>query len=215
MKGILGKKVGMTQVFDAAGNVIPVTVIEAGPCVVVARRTPDKNGYNALQLGFVPVAEHRLNKPEAGQFKKAGVKPSKVVREVRVDDASQYEVGQELHADVFVEGERVDVIGTSKGKGFAGTMKRHNFGGGPRSHGSMTHRQPASGGATDAARTIKGTRKPGHLGHNTRTIQHLAVVRVDKERNLLLIKGAVPGPNNSFVMVRSSVKAKAPKAKKA
>ena len=135
------------------------------------------------------------------------MKTTKVVREIRVDDATQYAVGSELTCDVFAEGERVDVIGTSKGKGFQGTMKRHNFSGGPRSHGSMTHRQPASSGSTDAARTLKGTRKPGQMGHNNRTIQHLAVVRVDKDKNLLLIKGAVPGPNQGLVVVRSSVKA--------
>ncbi|HEY3998055.1 MAG TPA: 50S ribosomal protein L3 [Candidatus Xenobia bacterium] len=207
MKGILGKKLGMTQVFDAAGRSIPVTVIEAGPCVVVSHRTPEKHGYNALQLGLVAVDEKKLNKPEAGVFKKAGVKAAKIVREVRVDDVGSYQVGSEVKCDLFAVGEHVDVIATSKGKGFAGAMKRHHFGGGPRSHGSMTHRQPASSGSTDGARTFKGTRKPGHLGFNQRTIQNLTVIRVDLDKNLLLVQGSVPGPNHGLVLVRNSVKA--------
>ncbi|MHB2018102.1 MAG: 50S ribosomal protein L3 [Candidatus Xenobia bacterium] len=206
MKGILGKKLGMTQVFDANGNAVPVTVVEAGPCVVVSRRTQDKDGYTALQLGFGEIAEKKLTKPAAGVYKKAGVRTARVLGEVRVDNPETYNVGQEVTCDVFAEGDKVDVVGTSKGKGFQGAMKRHNFGGGARSHGSMTHRQPCTGGSTDAARTFKGTRKPGHMGNARTTTQGLSIVRVDKARNLLLIKGAVPGANNGLVVIKSSSK---------
>lgn len=216
-KGILGKKLGMTQVIVEDGSAIPVTVIEAGPCFVTARRTVEKDGYTALQLGMGDIKERavkgkkgrargKLTRPLAGYFKKQAVRPLRTLREIRFDNAESYGPGHEIKADIFAAGEKVDVIGTSKGKGFQGGIKRHRFGGGPRSHGSMTHRQPASSGSTDAARTFKGTRKPGHLGHVRVTAQGLTVVRVDVPRNLILVRGAVPGPINGLVIVRNSVK---------
>jgi large subunit ribosomal protein L3 len=208
MKAILGKKIGMTQVFDDQGRVIPVTVIEAGPCTVVRKRTSEKDGYQALQLGFGAVREKLLTRPVKGHFKRQGVRFLRWLREVKMDNSDSYEVGQEIRADIFSAGEAVDVIGVSKGKGFQGGIKRHRFGGGPASHGSMTHRQPASSGSTDAARTLKGTRKPGHLGATRVTALNLKVVRVDAERNLILVRGAVPGPNQGLVTVRASVKAR-------
>jgi large subunit ribosomal protein L3 len=206
-KGILGKKLGMTQIIVEDGSAVPVTVIEAGPCVVAGKRTRDKDGYESLQLGLGAVKERRVTKPQAGWFKKQGVKAARFVREVKFDDYDSYTVGQEIKADLFKEGELVDVTGTSKGKGFQGGIKRHRFHGGPRSHGSMTHRQPASSGSTDAARTLKGTRKPGHMGDVRVTAQGLTVVRVDLPRNLILVRGSVPGAINSLVMIKNSVKA--------
>lgn len=206
-KGILGKKLGMTQIIGNDGSAIPVTVIEAGPCVVAGKRTQEKDGYTSLQLGLGAVKERRVTRPQAGWFKKQGVKATRYVREVKFDDYDAYQVGQEIKADLFQEGELVDVIGTSKGKGFQGGIKRHRFSGGPRSHGSMTHRQPASSGSTDAARTLKGTRKPGHMGAVRVTAQGLTVVRVDLPRNLILVKGSVPGAINSLVVLKNSTKA--------
>lgn len=206
-KGILGKKLGMMQLIVEDGRAIPVTVIEAGPCVVAGKRTQEKDGYQSLQLGLGNVKERRVTRPLAGFFKKQGVKASRYLREVKFDDIDAYAVGQEITADLFAEGEVVDVVGTSKGKGFQGTMKRHRFSGGPRSHGSMTHRQPASSGSTDAARTLKGTKKPGHMGDARVTAQGLTVVKVDLPRNLILVKGSVPGAANSLVILKNSVKA--------
>lgn len=206
-KGILGKKLGMTQVIAQDGSAVPVTVIQAGPCVVAGKRTQERDGYSTIQLGLGAVKDRRVTKPVAGWYKKQGVKPCRILREVAFDDAESFNIGQEIKVDIFQEGEKVDVVGTSKGKGFQGTMKRHNFGGGPRSHGSMTHRQPASSGSTDAARTIKGTRKPGHMGDVRVTTQGLVVVRVDVPRNLILVRGSVPGANNSLVLLKNSVKA--------
>lgn len=216
-KGILGKKLGMTQVLTAEGNAVPVTVIEAGPCVVTGKRTIERDGYESLQIGMGEIKERdpkksgrargKMGKPLAGYFKKQGVTPARHLREVKFDDATEYALGAEITADIFTEGEIVDIVGTSKGKGFQGGIKRHRFGGGPRSHGSMTHRQPASSGSTDAARTLKGTRKPGHMGHARVTAQGLTVVRVDLPRNLILVKGSVPGPINGLVIVKNSVKA--------
>ena len=163
-KGILGKKLGMTQVIAQDGSAVPVTVIQAGPCVVAGKRTQERDGYSSIQLGLGAVKERRVTKPVGGWYKKQGVKPTRVLREVAFDDAESLNIGQEIKVDIFQEGELVDVVGTSKGKGFQGGMKRHRFSGGPRSHGSMTHRQPASSGSTDAARTYKGTKKPGHMG---------------------------------------------------
>lgn len=215
-KGILGKKLGMTQVVVEDGSAVPVTVIEAGPCLVTAKRTQEKDGYTSLQIGFGDIkdrsakgkgrARAKLTRPMSGIFKKQGVKPARHLREVRFEGADGYALGQEIKADIFAAGEKVDVVGTSKGKGFQGGIKRHRFGGGPRSHGSMTHRQPASSGSTDAARTIKGTRKPGHMGHARVTAQGLTVVRVDVPRNLILVKGSVPGPINGLVIIKNSVK---------
>lgn len=206
-KGILGKKLGMTQLIVEDGTAIPVTVIEAGPCVVTGKRTQEKDGYQSLQLGLGAVKERRVTRPQAGYFKKQGVKASKYLREVKFDDIEAYALGQEIKADIFAEGEKVDVVGTSKGKGFQGGIKRHRFSGGPRSHGSMTHRQPASSGSTDAARTLKGTRKPGHMGAARVTAQGLTVVKVDVPRNLILVRGSVPGAVNSLVILKNSVKA--------
>ncbi len=206
MKAILGKKIGMTQIYDEQGRIVPVTVIEAGPCVVVQKRTRATDGYEAIQVGYGNVRPKLVNKPRAGHFKKFGVPNRRHLREFRLQDASQYEVGHEIKVDIFEAGQKVDIVGTSKGKGFQGGMKRHNFGGGPSSHGSMSHRVPASSGSTDAARVFPGTLKPGHMGHARVTTQGLTVVRIDAERNLILVKGSVPGPNQGLVTVRTSVK---------
>ena len=204
-KGILGKKIGMTQIF-CQGLAIPVTVVEAGPCVVVQKKVTSTDGYNAIQLGFGANKERLVNKPMQGHFTKAGVKPFRILREIRLDDSENYDLGQEVKADIFNEGEYVDVTGTSKGKGFAGVIKRWNFSRGPMSHGSMYHRRPGSLGATDPARVFKGRKNPGRLGGDRTTTQGLQVAKIDLERNLLMIKGAVPGANGSFVLVRKTVK---------
>ncbi|HBE78284.1 MAG TPA: 50S ribosomal protein L3 [Firmicutes bacterium] len=205
-KGILGKKVGMTQVFVADGKAVPVTVLEAGPCVVIQKKTVATDGYDAIQLGFGEQKERLSNKPMKGHFSKAGVKPFKFLKELKMDSGENFELGQVLKADVFSEGEFVDVTGTSKGKGFAGVIKRWNFNRASMTHGSMYHRRTGSLGATDAARVFKGRKLPGRLGGVQNTTQGLKVVRVDSERNLLLIKGAIPGPNGSFVVVKKTVK---------
>ncbi|MDP4095951.1 50S ribosomal protein L3 [Paenibacillus sp. P96] len=206
MKGILGKKLGMTQVFTAEGNVVAVTVIEAGPNVVLQKKDLENDGYEAVQLGFSDKKEKRANKPEAGHAKKANTAPKRYVREFRGVDLAGYEIGQELKADIFAEGEFVDVTGTSKGKGFAGVIKRWGQSTGPMSHGSRYHRGPGSMGSIQANRVPKGKRLPGHMGHDTVTIQHLEVVKVDTERNVLLVKGSIPGPKNSFVKIQATVK---------
>lgn len=206
MKGILGKKVGMTQVFTPEGVVVPVTVIEAGPCVILQKKDLENDGYEAIQLGFQDKKEKKAIKPELGHAKKAGATPKRYVREIRGVIMGDYEVGQELKADLFAEGEYVDVTGTSKGKGFQGVIKRHNQSTGPMAHGSRYHRGPGSMGSIQANRVPKGKNLPGHMGHETVTLQNLQVVRVDTERNVLLIKGSIPGPKNSFVNIRSAVK---------
>ena len=205
-KAILGKKVGMTQVFGDKGEVYPVTVIEAGPCVVVQKKTMEHDGYAAVQVGFGAVKETKVNKPEAGHFKKAGVGPFKYVREMRLEDADGYQLGQEIKADIFASGEKVDVIGTSRGKGFAGGIKRHNFKRGPMGHGSKYHRRVGSLQSRDASRVFKGRKMPGRLGGDRVTVLNVSVVRVDPEKNLLLIKGAVPGATGSLVSVRNATK---------
>lgn len=203
MAALLGKKLGMTQVFDDAGNVVPVTVVAAGPCVVVGVRTPAKEGYAAAQLGFEEIAEAKLTKPLRGMFTGRGVKPFRVLREVRLGREEQVEVGQSITAEVFAKGDRVDVVGVSKGKGFAGTMKRHNFGGQRDSHGvSLMHRAVGSIGSSNIARVMRGKRMPGRLGGARATVRGLRIVSVDRERNLLLIRGALPGPRGSLVVVR-------------
>lgn len=208
-KGILGKKHGMTQIFDEKGEVIPVTVIEAGPCVVVQKKTVEKDGYNAIQVGFGDVSEKKLNKPLLGHFKKAGVSPKRYLREFRLDDISGYEVGAEIKVDIFKPGDRVDVTGISKGKGFAGVIKRYGARRGPMSHGSKYHRRVGSMGATtDPGRTFKGKKMPGRMGSDRVTIQNLEVVKVDPELNLLVVKGSVPGPKGSLLIIRDSVKSK-------
>ena len=205
MKGIIGRKVGMMQLFDETGKAIPVTVISAGPCKVTEIRTQEKDGYTAVQMGFGEVKENKVNKPVAGFYKKINVSPMRVLREFRANDTKGFEVGQEIKASIFEAGQYVDVVGTSIGKGFAGGIKRHHFNGGPKTHGSMSHRKPCSGGATDAARTIKGTRKPGHMGNERVTAQGLKVVRVDGDKNLIIVKGAVPGAKKGLLMIKESV----------
>ncbi|EHB54216.1 MULTISPECIES: 50S ribosomal protein L3 [Paenibacillus] len=206
MKGILGRKLGMTQVFTAEGNVIPVTVIEAGPCVVLQKKDLENDGYEAIQIGFSDKKENNANKPEAGHAKKANTAPKRYVREIRGVDLASVEVGQELKADVFAEGEFVDVTGISKGKGFQGVIKRWGQSRGPMSHGSRYHRGPGSMGSIQANRVPKGKRLPGHMGHDTVTIQKLEVIKVDAERNVILVKGSVPGPKKGFVQIKQTVK---------
>ena len=205
MKGIIGRKVGMMQLFDETGKAIPVTVISAGPCKVTEIRTQEKDGYTAVQMGFGEIKENKVKKPVAGFYKKINVSPMRVLREFRANDTKGFEIGQEIKASIFEAGQYVDVVGTSIGKGFAGGIKRHHFNGGPKTHGSMSHRKPCSGGATDAARTIKGTRKPGHMGNERVTAQGLKVVRVDGEKNLIIVKGAVPGAKKGLLMIKESV----------
>jgi large subunit ribosomal protein L3 len=205
-KGILGRKIGMTQIFTDKGLAIPVTVIEAGPCVVVQKRTPEKDGYRAIQIGFGEKRERLFTKPLKGHFDKSGVRPLRYLRELRVDDPGAYEVGQEIKADIFALGEKVDVVGTSKGKGFAGGIKRHGFHRGPMAHGSKYHRRPGSLGAKGPARVYKGRKLPGHMGAERVTVANLEVIRVDGDRNLLAIKGAIPGPKGGLVLVKPSTK---------
>jgi large subunit ribosomal protein L3 len=206
-KAILAKKLGMTQIFDKEGRAIPVTVLEAGPCTVIAKRTPDRDGYTAIQIGFKAVKENRLNKPQLGHFAKAGVAPLKFVREMRLVNTDGYEVGQEITADIFEPGDYVDVTGISKGKGFAGSIKRHGHSRGPMTHGSRYQRGPGSLGSVDAARVFKGHKLPGRMGGDKVTSQKLKVVKVDAGKNLLLVKGAVPGPRNGLLVIKNSVKA--------
>ena len=207
-KAILGRKLGMTQIFDENGKVVPVTVIEAGPCVVTQIKTEEKDGYDAIQVGFDDIREKLVNKPKQGQFKKAGVSLKRILREFRLEDVSAYEVGQEILADVFDAGERVDVSGVSKGKGFQGVIKRWNASRGPMSHGSKFHRAPGSMGASsDPSRTFKNKHMPGHMGNVNTTVLNLKVAKVMPEKNLILIKGGVPGPNRGYVVIKSAVKA--------
>jgi large subunit ribosomal protein L3 len=196
----------MTQIFTGTGLAIPVTVIEAGPCFVVQKKTPEKDGYTAIQIGFGEKRENLFNKPLKGHFNKSGVRPLRYLRELRVEDPEAYQVGQEIKAGIFAEGERVDVVGTTKGKGFAGGIKRHGFHRGPMAHGSKYHRRPGSLGAKGPARVYKGRKLPGHLGAERITVQNLEVIRVDGDRNLLALKGAVPGPKGGLVLVKPSTK---------
>lgn len=204
MKGILGRKLGMTQVFTEDGNVVPVTVIEAGPNVVLQKKDLANDGYEAIQLGFAD--KKNVNKPAQGHAAKANTTPKRYVREMRGIDLAAYEVGQVLNADVFAAGEVVDVVGISKGKGFAGAIKRHNQSRGPMAHGSRYHRRPGSLGSINPGRVFKGQTLPGRMGGERTTVQNLEVVKVDTERNLLLVKGSIPGPKNSFVTVKTAVK---------
>jgi large subunit ribosomal protein L3 len=206
-KGLIGKKIGMTQLFARDGKMIPVTVIQASPCTVVQKKTTERDGYSALQLGFEEVDIKRANSPLAGHFKKAGVGSFRHLREFRLESAEGIEVGQGIGVDIFKPGERVDVIGVSKGKGFAGGVKRHHYKGGKATHGSMHHRAPGSIGASSfPSRVFKGQRLPGHMGQDRVTIQGLEVIDVKREQNLLLVKGAVPGGKNSLLLIRDSVK---------
>jgi len=197
----------MTQVFDESGRLVPVTVIEAGPVTVTQKKTAETDGYEAVQVGFGPAKERRLTKPVLGHLKKAGAKPLRYLRELPAAGMDDLEVGREVKADdVFAAGDTVAVTGTSKGKGFAGVVKRWHFHGGDMTHGSMIHRKPQSGGATDAARTFKGVKRPGRMGGDTVTVRRLKVVRVDTERNLLLVRGAVPGANGGLLTIRKMEK---------
>ncbi|MCI8632539.1 MAG: 50S ribosomal protein L3 [Lachnospiraceae bacterium] len=208
-KAIMAKKIGMTQIFDQeTGEMIPVTVLEAGPCVVTQVKTAEHDGYCAIQVGFGEIREKLVNKPLKGHFAKAGVSVKRDIQEFRIEGAEGYELGAEIKADVFEVGDKVDVSGVSKGKGYQGAIHRHGFGRGPMEHGSKYHRHAGSMGASsDPARVFKGKKLPGHMGHVQTTVQNLEVVRVDAERNLLLIKGSVPGPKKSVVTVIDSVKA--------
>ena len=206
-KGIIGRKVGMTQIFDEKGNVVPVTVIEAGPCSVVQVKTVETDGYDAVQLGFGEVKESKLNKPEKGHFTKVSVKPAKYLREFRMEDVSTIKVGDEFKADVFAQGDAVDIQGITKGKGFQGVIKRHGQSRGPMGHGSMYHRRPGSMGPTSTpGRVFKGKKLPGHMGMQTVTIQNLEVVKIDLDKNVILVKGSVPGVKGAVLKIRKSVK---------
>lgn len=214
MKAIVGKKLGMTQIFSEDGKAIPVTAIEAGPCLVVQVRTKERDGYTAIQLGFGEIKEKQLTLPKKGHFGKNKVSYKKFLTEFRIPAGETYEVGQEIKADVFSSGDRVDVSGMSIGKGFAGVMKRWGFSGGPGSHGSHSHRIPGSVGASATpSRVFKGKQLPGHMGDQKTTVQNLEVIKVDVEQNLLLVKGSVPGAEGSLVRIQESIKAKSPKKK--
>ena len=207
-KGLIGKKIGMTQLFDENGKVIPVTVVEAGPCTVVQKKTIENDGYEAIQVGFGDVKVQRVNKPMAGHFKKADVAPKKVLKEFRLENIADVNVGDVLKADIFAVGDRVDVVGTSKGKGTAGVIKRWNFSRLKETHGTgPVHRHGGSLGVIDPARIFKGKKMAGHLGAERVTVQNLEVVKVDAENNIIAVKGAVPGPKGSIVVVFNSVKA--------
>lgn len=208
--GLIGKKVGMTQLFAADGTVSPATVLQAGPCVVAQVKTADRDGYAAVQLGLVEAKAAKANKPTAGHFKKAGVPPARVRREVTVQAGAEApKAGDQVNVSIFADGERVDVIGTSRGKGFQGVVKRHHFAGGRASHGSMFHRAPGSIGASSfPSRVVKGMRMGGHMGHDRVTVRNLKVLKVDADNNLLLVEGAVPGGPNSVVVIRKAVAAK-------
>lgn len=202
-KTILGRKLGMTQLWSADDKLIPCTVIEAGPCVVALVRTLKRDGYRAIQLGYGDIKESKVNKPQAGHFKKAGVAPKRYLAEVRLDEGEEYKLGDTVTVDEFEPGMHVHVTGTSKGKGFAGVMKRHNFKGGPGGHGSHFHRAPGSiGMCASPSRVLKGVSMPGHMGSETVTVRNLQVMRTDGEQNLLIVKGAVPGGKNGFLTIR-------------
>jgi large subunit ribosomal protein L3 len=205
MKNIIGRKVGMTSVFTADGRYVPVTVIEAGPCIVLQRKTADSDGYDAVALAFGDIKKSRVTKAMAGRFKSAGLEAKKVIREFR-DDIDGVEVGQAVTVESFQAGDHVDVVGISKGHGFAGGIKRHNFVGGSRTHGQMIHRQPGSNGDTNAGHTSRGSRRPGHYGVDRITHQNLEVVVADVERNVLLVRGPVPGAKNGLVIVTAAVR---------
>jgi large subunit ribosomal protein L3 len=205
VNGIIGKKLGMTQVFSDDGSVTPVTVIKAGPCVVVQKKTVNTDGYDAVQLGLVEDRPpRRVNKPTEGHFKRAGVPPTRVLREVRLGESDEVtNVGDKVLVDQFNQDDLVDIVGTSKGRGFAGFVKRHKFGGGRATHGSMFHRAPGSIGASAfPSRVIKGTRMAGHMGHERKTVKNVRVVAVDIENNLMMLRGAVPGPNGAYVLIK-------------
>ena len=206
MKGILGKKIGMTQVFANDGKLIPVTVVSVEPNVVMQIKTKETDGYEAIQLGFTSKKEKHSTKPEMGHAKKANTAPKRFLKEIKGVEVSNYELGQEIKCDIFEAGEVVDVTGTSKGKGFQGVIKRHNQSRGPMGHGSQYHRGVGSMGTLRPMRVFKGKKLPGHMGHETVTIQNLEIVAVDAVENVILVKGNIPGPKNSFVIIKTSVK---------
>jgi len=205
-KGILGRKVGMTQIFDENGRLVPVTVIEVTPNVVLQKKNVASDGYEAVQLGFMDKKANLVNKPQTGHFAKAGVTPKRYVKELRLSGMMEYEVGQEVKCDIFDAGDYVDITGTSKGKGYQGVIKRHNFGTGPMAHGSKYHRGIGSMGSIAPNRIRKGKKMPGRMGHETVTIQNLVIVRADADNNVLLVKGNVPGANKSLVVVKNAIK---------
>ena len=208
-KAILGRKLGMTQIFTEEGRVVPVTVVESGNNFVLQNKTDETDGYNAVQIGFGDIKEKNVNKPLKGHFEKEGVRAVRFIREMRLAAPSEYNVGDTIGVDIFAAGDLVDVVGTSKGKGFAGGIKRHNFARGPMGHGSKSHREPGSTGAMisgPGGRVLKGRKLPGRMGGERVTVQRLTIVRVDSDRNLILIKGAIPGPKKGFVVIKDTVK---------
>lgn len=207
-KGIIAKKIGMTQIFSETGILIPVTVLEAGPCVVTQIKTIENDGYEAIQVGFGDIKERKVNAPMKGHFAKANVTPTKLLKEFKFENSSEYSIGSEIKADIFQAGDKIDVSGVSKGKGFQGAIKRHNQHRGPMAHGSKYHRGVGSlSSATTPGKVKKGKKMPGHMGAENVTIQNLEVVRIDTEKNLLLVKGAVPGNKGSILVIKESVKA--------
>jgi large subunit ribosomal protein L3 len=204
VKSILGKKVGMTQIFDERGRAVPVTVIEAGPLVVTQKKTVERDGYEAVQVGYGDIKQQRLNKPEQGHLAKHSLPPKRTLREIRMEGTGDLEVGAAITVEAFNPGDLVDVIGTSKGKGFAGVVKRYHWHGADMTHGSMIHRKPQSAGATDAARIFKNTGRPGRMGNERVTVKRLRIVRTYPERNVILIRGAVPGPNGGLLTIREA-----------
>ncbi len=207
-KAIIGRKLGMTQIFTEEGKVVPVTVVSAGPCAIIQKKSVDNDGYSSVKVGYEDIREKLVTKPVKGQFDKAGVSPKRIIKEFKLDDVDSYEIGSEIKADVFVAGDKIDVSGVSKGKGFQGTIKRWNMHRGPMSHGSKSHRVVGSmGAASDPSRTFKNKRMPGHMGARNTTVLNLEVVKVMPEKNLILIKGGIPGPKRGYVVIRDSVKA--------
>ena len=205
--GILGRKIGMTETFEKDGKLIPVTIIKAGPCLILQLKVPDLDGYRAVQLGFADKRENRTKRPLLGHFRKAGVKPKRFIKEIRISDKDNYKIGREIKVDIFKEGDFVDVSATTIGKGFQGGIKRWGWSGGATSHGSMTHRRPGSIGASAfPSRVFKGHHLPGRMGGNRRTVQNLKVIKVDPENNMLMVKGAVPGHKNSYLVIRNASK---------
>lgn len=215
IEGLIGKKIGMTQTFDEEGNVIPVTVIEAGPCTVIQRKTVEKDGYSSIQMGIVEEKDKRTNKPMAGHFKKAEVNAARIIKEFRFDEGSEVKEGSQFHVDIFSEGDKVHVVGISKGKGFAGVMKRWGFSGGRKTHGSMFHRKSGSVGASAyPSHVFKGKKMPGHMGDDRVTIKNLQVIQTDKEKNLLVLKGSVPGAAGGYVLIKKADYTPVPKEAK-
>lgn len=207
-KAIIGRKLGMTQIFDETGKVVPVTVVEAGPCVVVQKKTEEKDGYNAIQVGFDDIREKLANKPVKGHFAKANAALKRIVKEFRLENIDEYEVGKEIKADIFTVGDKIDVTGVSKGKGFQGAIKRWNFSRGPMSHGSKFKRAPGSmGAASSPSRTFKNMKMPGQMGNKKATVLNLEVAKVMADKNVILIKGGIPGANKGYVVIKDTVKA--------